>query len=1388
MAGVDDTTTFPPTTSSVPPTTSSVPPTTTSVPPTTTPPTTTSVPQKTATLTAEQESGKIKFSCLFANLPSNYQILSTDVIVNDKNSSAPAVMYSVEVDLVGQNTIIFELNSNELAVGVQNFVTLWTNYSYLENDHGSLPGPHGVHTHTAQIMSNVLLVQNKTKPLPATLAVSNTLEALDRKIRIALANSYTVNSLNDGFSPITSVTLLVSSYNSDQVFAQSYDLVVNKIGNSYDDNIIVPQNGEFESGSYEVCMITTNTLGSSTISDTVLLNLTDTPNPVDPPTIELLNGVTIVRYNQPSDAVTLANNLAPIETCTITQYEYDRSGALIGTPLTFNQPDLTATSMSIPYLNRAGRCFAYAVTFENKNGATTSGQSLKKIVYKNPNQQLFTMEHIFDDDNQPTGEFLATLASTDGSNGLASLEGTDEIDFTMGEKREVSSNPLGTPYMSTVQLKLTRKTGTGSSIMQTSEYVTFTRKILTSTDTQVTLGGWTATFPVAQTGVLTTYEVQRVGANPNRLQNVVVTENMKVFGEAGVQQEIRVVKPPTPGALSISFLDGDNKLLTQNGVLKVRVNITQLTPEQKAAIGERNVYYELIINNVPLTNFLHQVNPLYFDLNASQLNGTFGEPRSLAVRCTVPLFNGGFAASDLTDSISVTPFDHPLAVNNLTMTATEDITLTWDALSTARRNGSLATNIFYNVALFEDGGTDPFYNERTQLTTITKTKAQLIAIAEFTYAYNKRIVAIVLPEVKVIENNVTNYISDPDSATLKSAVLSEPPLNVTNLDIIASSSKVGSQYVPKITFQYDAPENLTSDYGLSTTATYRLYVNKTPYTANYDLTKFASSVTSSSEVSLFRDNNDERITSDSPYYIATSVKAQSGNVNLNQTTYLFDGYNYTIPSLVPVQNIDGMLYYTNTPYYANSYDLLVDDGYKKIPEVEISAGETDITIKTTIDESVEGLYIILNNGDALNVNNTEVPNFDSKDVSNNVNTTILETLYNGAVTYIKTTENSVDKANVTFKNLKAGTIYTASVRFYMVKQISSSDVRIYSNNVDVNVSPQSPPSKVQNLDFTIGPNTVTAFWDPPQVSGTVSALLQYKVSIIDGTESKDVETDGTSLTINGLENKLLTLSVNAFYTLPNGSRSDGDAETKDIKPGTAPLDVDVSIVSAQESMVNIKVTIPSDAGTYGIDKIWIDISKDLAFNDIVSGDDLYIDPIGNEFIANSVHLKTIGPKDYLYNGERYYVRTRSDSTYTTAQDHGSTKASFVPHLAKPIITTTSSVRSGETITYTIQGVQNGGSLAYSSLTIIAKCRQLTDDKPVITVKAFTSAQLADDMYQARQPRGIYGDVRLAEGQHFTINADVPIGTNVLDTTLFLFLNENGHDGHIDPLANASDFY
>ena len=187
---------------------------------------------------------------------------------------------------------------------------------------------------------------------------------------------------------------------------------------------------------------------------------------------------------------------------------------------------------------------------------------------------------------------------------------------------------------------------------------------------------------------------------------------------------------------------------------------------------------------------------------------------------------------------------------------------------------------------------------------------------------------------------------------------------------------------------------------------------------------------------------------------------------------------------------------------------------------------------------------------------------------------------------------------VTFE--KTGLTKGKSYDFRVVAYTTVGALRIYSpDSQDAvrTIVPYAAPDAVENLDFTIGSQTITLTWGAPLNSGGVgfngNGTLKYQVLITDQSSVTIVDqlglnTPGFSQSGSFINNKAYVVNVFAYYTGSNSTIYKSQAaRIQTVTPNPPPQQISNLTAVAGNHSVKLSWNIPDDGYLYNRTKIAI---------------------------------------------------------------------------------------------------------------------------------------------------------------------------------------------------------
>jgi hypothetical protein len=386
------------------------------------------MPQPSATISPSYDSGSVDLTWSITDAPIS-ALKSIKSLVNESSSNSAIVETSHP---------IFELVNNESTLIKK--ITMGTNLLELGKSH--YVQLEFLYNNNTKIRSNALFLINKKVPDAPLIALTTIVRPEDQGVSININSLYTLNSVSDGFSPITKATVIISKVGG----TTATDYQVQEVDiDSYDKWYLVPATNLQNSISYEIAIKLNNSLGESALSNTLVFQPKDTPSLIgNVRAYSLLSdqkrksqlqadelGSIVLYWSAPDDYNTLISNNRRVLKYIISEQLYVES-VVNGVPTMVPSGPPTLIDLNVPqhvvgahstasfelplaapetiggvnfrykYVvegspERLGKQFRYTVLANNSNGdGPISSLSPSVYAFKAANSQPFLLQHLYD--------------------------------------------------------------------------------------------------------------------------------------------------------------------------------------------------------------------------------------------------------------------------------------------------------------------------------------------------------------------------------------------------------------------------------------------------------------------------------------------------------------------------------------------------------------------------------------------------------------------------------------------------------------------------------------------------------------------------------------------------------------------------------------------------------------------------------------------------------------------------------------------------------------------------------------------------------------------------------------------------------------------------------
>jgi len=215
---------------------------------------------------ASADSGSQIISWLITNGPVSPVTLKSIKSIINENSAVSAIRETVHP---------LRYTADEAATLIQNIVL---DETLLQLGRTSFVRLELMYSDQTRVLSNILVLSNKKTPNTPVLTIGTSLRSEDSNVAINLAQYGSVNSQNDGFSPITKAIVFISKVGGTS--ADDFQMINVDI-TSYTEWLLVNATIALVNDTqYEIALKVSNAVGDSGISNTLTFSPKDTPAPV----------------------------------------------------------------------------------------------------------------------------------------------------------------------------------------------------------------------------------------------------------------------------------------------------------------------------------------------------------------------------------------------------------------------------------------------------------------------------------------------------------------------------------------------------------------------------------------------------------------------------------------------------------------------------------------------------------------------------------------------------------------------------------------------------------------------------------------------------------------------------------------------------------------------------------------------------------------------------------------------------------------------------------------------------------------------------------------------------------------------------------------------------
>ena len=889
--------------------------------------------------------------------------------------------------------------------------------------------------------SNVLVLTNKSVASTPVLTVPSVVRPEDQGISINIGSLYALNSVSDGFSPITKAIVYISKVGG----TVAGDLMVRTVQIS-DYNAWYPVGATdlTNAQQYEVAFKVVNGVAMSDVSNTIPIAPLDTASQLLAPTsVSLLsyqssknqilndsNGDIVVFFNRNTDYNDLisnnrrvlkyklyeqeyidvtANNVTTTEPSgTPTLYELTVPAHLSGnssgasfeltTPETFEGLDYKYKYIIPGSVSRIGKKFKYSITATNINGdGPISNQSVFCFSFKAPEQQTFTLNHTNTVSNITatpltiySGKMTINLASLSGVNGgvvdtVLNTYATD-VKMKLNVIRELNQSVIFTGVVTLVQNVNTVTTGVSPNLVTTNTPAgTYTLDFdnIDTSDSE----GVQSLNSILMNGIKYRFSLYRTNKDPVRLQYLFSSQTTDIL-------RTKFASPEAINEIQSYGIYDNFMPVSTSTVPTLRLVFNQLPINRMNGMDVFNseISYRPFQNSLPITG----ISAITHDSNITTsrefiiTQQNFGGSSSNYIRttCYNPELLVNIDAVESSPAVTETAFFYPVSASNLVITKNNSTAITISFTKQSINSslmGSSTSDIQNRVIVMEDGVAVP----KHEAVIAWSAGSQQTSVSNLTAG--KTYVIFVIAERLYIKDGLTvaaskrfenvvirnNYIK-------QSLVMCASPSVPQNVEILPSNSK--------LTILYDQPATLS---GIDVSSLrYHFYCNK-------DNTDFPTSNVSVSDISgssqalltqVFTTKllassrtNLTPIINDTLYHFAMRAVATVGGNSLLQTFYSLNTNG--LFNAVSATNLISLSTDLTVPQeevlgqmYVHSSTVMTGEGTPLPTGVSVSPQDSTLTvlIKKDTTGSTNDMYITLNKNDALNNSANPVDAFDTR--------------------------------------------------------------------------------------------------------------------------------------------------------------------------------------------------------------------------------------------------------------------------------------------------------------------------------------------------------------------------------------------------------------------------
>jgi hypothetical protein len=1364
------------------------------------------------TISATFNSGSIDLAWNIANPPVS-NLKSIKSFVNENTATTQILETNHQIyELVNNASVVIQkitMGTSLLPLGKTVFVQL----QFLYED-------------GTKILSNVLVLVNKQVPAVPALVLGTHVRSEDQGVSINIGALYTLNSVSDGYSPITKATVIISKVGGTAVG----DLRVTDVSiGSYSGWYLVGAQGLVNAQEYEIAMTLSNAMGDSPLSNTLTFSPKDTPSQLTSvvaysllsdqkrksQTLADANGSIVLYWNKPSDYDNLITQQRRVLKYIISEQEFVQdaqsqmvpsgnptlielvvpqhvvgahSGATFELPLVSPEV-ITGVSHEYKYVisgssQRLGKQFRYTVVANNVNGdGPISSQTGSVFAFKAADMQQFTLNHSFSVSNvtaTPLNIYDGKMTMKIAASELAALNGG------LGYSQNSTAYPWPITQGFVVPQDEKLRLEVINESYQSSVYnglVLFKQKVTTSGS------GQNLTYTATGEYNLDFDDISLNGDSLNTLL---------VFGTKYRFNLYRENKNPAIPADSFSSPVNAvlrTKFKSPNAVTKIQSyaindDLTPVTSGSNPAV--RLVFEQLVVSDLGgceafITTGQSQPDIKYYayqnslpvpGLEPISHDSIFSGTREFLIPVTIGNLVSQYVRNDVLNTelgiripgnesspaVNERPFTYPSAVTSATITKVTATTITigFTRQTTQFLGGSDSNTIQNRIVIFKDGDSSPAHSQvvahNSTGTTFTSPSISLTNGASY-------VVFIVAERVysKLAHNSTTNNPINRFSNVVVRAnfykenfVMTGQPTAPTSIVTLPSDKK--------LEVLYDSPSILNGVQESS--LRYHFYMNSdhtdfpnfttSPLVVQASVADVAGSsialITKAFTTKAASNNrsNVVDLVNNTEYKFAMNVVGEVGGNALAQRNYsqtdstgLVNGVNYNAvinllaDTSVPVSTVNGAM--------STAVSVIVSDSVPSVQNLVVLGQENKLNIEIDKDTlgTVNDLQIILDNEDALGINDTIVPRFDTKSLRSldsngamitgglfnletwaSANPSQVPTLAPGFVQYEfkRLNVNGVFKYNLIIPNLVNGRTYSVSVRY--IKNVNGSDV--FGPAAIVSRAPEAPPIAIRNPKFSVDSQRINLSWDAPENSGGAgvgaNSPLKYRVILLSSSDAQISSNDTSSTSysivsnlVNGTDYKV---TVSALYTKASDS-SDvigpasqlNQATGNLIKPNPAPVGPTLAVTVANNTNeIRGTLVLPpsSETNLYPVSRYDVYLRHKSApankvlvqtfssagttvqnlagtTNSLSAGSTIQLGPYSN--ISAGVSPNTLGHLKPL-NGFQYEVVVETIPNYTYAQAAPSKVLDATPY--GPVIINSATLKTGNNNkVYTVVANLNG---------------------------------------------------------------------------------------------------